>query len=288
MIFSMKDYKKNTKEFSLEEPFDFIFYRPLAYLLVKLTYKLPLSPDMFSLFALCSSFTGGYFISRGTVEGFLYGGLAILIFGIFDCCDGMLSRMKKNGSTYGNLVDMFVDFLSSIAFYTGTFLGLKKSLINVETNFYYMVWPAAIFLLIHVGIYNFYKKQFLFYRDGNPDGRKREIDYYKRELEKLKKEKTQYFNQVLLLLFLTFTSQQAREDKKVEYHKEYYAVYNKKILPFWGIISGSTHLSILGLSLIFNAIDIYIYFSLIFANLWLLFTYMIQIGVNNKLKREQA
>jgi hypothetical protein len=286
MSFNYEDYKKNTKDFSLEEPFDFFFYRPLAYLLVKLTYKLPLTPNMFSLAALCFALIAGYSLSKGTQEGFIQGGLCIIIFGILDCCDGMLARMKKNGSMYGDLIDMFVDLLASINFYTGTFLGLR--IIYSDSNFPFMVWPCAFLLLVHVGIYSFYKKQLLFYQSGNPNGRKREIDKYKREYEKLKKENKEIFNRFLLFLFLKFSDKQADESKRVEYHHNDYVQYNKKILPFWGIISGSTHLSILAISLIINELEVYIYFAFFLANMWVFMTYMIQNGVNNKLKRERV
>lgn len=286
--FSYADYKKNTKDYSLEEPLDFFFYRLLAYIIVKLTYRLPLTPNMFSLTALSIAIFSGYSISQGTREGFITGGIGIIVYGILDCCDGMLARMKKNGSVYGDLIDMFVDLLASINFYTGTFLGLSTIYAEDGSKFPYMIWIAAACLLVHVSIYSFYKKQLVFYQSGNPQGRKRELDFYKRELEKLKREKKQYFNQMLLFLFLKFSDQQKDENNRVEYHKEYYAVYNKKILPFWGIISGSSHLTMLAIGLIFYSVDIYIYFAIFFANMWLFLSYVIQNGVNNKLRRERA
>ena len=288
MSFSIADYKKNTKDFSLEEPFDFVFYRPLAYIIVKATYKLPLTPNMFSFSALLFAILAGYSLSTGTHEGFIKGGICILIFGTLDCCDGMLARMKKNGSVYGDLIDMFVDLLASINFYTGTFIGLKIIYSEADTNFPYMIWPCAFLLFAHVSIYSFYKKQLLFYQSGNPNGRKREIDRYKREYEKLKKINGQYFDRFLVFLFLKFSDKQVDESKRVEYHGEAYITYNKKILPFWAVISGSSHLTILAIALMINELEVYIYFAFFLANMWCFMAYMIQNGVNNKLKREQA
>ena len=260
----------------------------MAYVIIKATYKLPLTPNLFSLGALFFAIIAGQFLSKGTHESFIKGGLCILIFGILDCCDGMLARMKRNGSMYGELIDMFVDLLASINFYTGTFIGLKIAYANSDTNFPYMIWPCAMLLMVHVGIYSFYKKQLIFYQSGNPNGRKREIDRYKREYEKLKKEKKELFNRFLLFLFLIFSDKQANEKKRVEYHSDAYILYNKKILPFWSVISGSTHLSILAIALMINELEVYIYFAFFLANMWVFMTYMIQNGVNNKLKREQV
>ena len=124
----ISEYKKNTKEFWQEEPFDFFFYRMAAFLMVKLTYKLPLRQTTFLLLGLITAIFSGFTLSKGTHDSFALGGIGIIVFGIFDCCDGMLARMKKNGTKYGPLIDMVVDVLSSISFFTGLTIGLSKTI----------------------------------------------------------------------------------------------------------------------------------------------------------------
>lgn len=275
------EFKRNTKGFCLEEPFDFLIFRPIAFLIVKLTYSLPLGPNHFSFMALVVSLAAGYHLASGSAEGFVYGGVGIFIFSVLDCCDGMIARMKKNGSEYGNLIDMFVDLLSSTSFYVGLYLGLGKSSDFFPLHYFAMI--SAVFILIHVSIYNYYKKQYFFYAEGNPDGRNREIDLYRRNLDKLNSQKGRFFDKMLLYLFLLFSKAQKDSSHTTLYDVQNYINCNKKILPMWGVVAGSSHLALLSFSLMTHRVGIYFIFSIVLFNLWLVFVTVVQSGVNESI-----
>ena len=279
--FSWAEYRQNTKSFKLEEPFDYLIYRPLAYLIVKLTYRIPLTPNHFSFAALVSAFIASYFMAQGTKIDFAIGGIFIVIFSTFDCCDGMLARMKKNGSKYGMQIDMFIDLISNIAFYVSLFIGMHQQ--QNEYPLEYLSFACAICILIHASIYNFYKKQFQFYSDGNPDGRKRELNAYKRDLENLNKMPGHYFEKLLLKLFLFFSDVQKDEDKIPTYDPKKYVDVNISLLPLWGSVAGSSHLTFLALALILNEMPIYLYFALVISNIWIFLVHFIQTNVNKSL-----
>jgi len=280
-MFSKKEYKQCTKEFRLEEPFDFFIYRPLAYLVVKLTYKLPLTPNHFSLLALISALVGAYFMSLGEKWAFAIAGACIIAFSIFDCCDGMVARMKKNGSKFGMQVDMFVDLISNVALYICLFIGLGKQSYSYPIEYFSILCALCIFL--HASIYQYFKKQYQYYTDKNPVGRQRELDYFRREFELLKKESGHYFDKMLLKLFLLFTSAQKKDEKMDIYEVEKYSQYNISILPLWSMIAGSSHLTFLALALLLNEMPIYLYFALVVSNLWLILVYIIQNSVNSSI-----
>jgi hypothetical protein len=50
------------------------------------------------------------------------------------------------------------------------------------------------------------------------------------------------------------------------------------------VIGGSTHLTILGVTLLFNRIGIYFFFSLVLANIWFAVLALIQTVINGSLK----
>ena len=279
------EYKKNTKEFQLEEPFDFVIFRPLAFLILKVVNWPFLRPDHFSFMALIVALTSGYLLSTGTASGFIYAGIGIFVFSVLDCCDGMLARMKKNGSQYGELIDMFVDLLASCSFYIGLFVGLSKA--KGFFPIHYLALVSAFFILFHASIYNFYKKQFFFYLENNPLGRTREIEKYRRDLERLNKEHGNLFHRLLLWLFLLFSRAQKNPQKISTFQVEKYLKYNKSILPMWGIVSGSTHLMILSISLMTHRIGFYFFFAIVLSNLWLAFVSMIQVGVSASVEKEK-
>ena len=263
------DYKKNTNEFYQEEFLDFFIYRPLAFLLVKTTYFLPLTPNHFSVFALLISVLAGYFISTGTINGFICGGIGIFLFGILDCSDGMIARMKKNGHEYGIMIDMFVDAISGIIFYSGLFIGLNK--FYGYSPLHYLSFVSGVSSLIHAGIYNFHKKQYFFYLKGDPDGRRKEIEFYSRKLDVLNTDRGKWFEKILLILFLVFTKFQKRSNKIKEYDVKAYLQCNKPLLPMWGGIAGSSHLFFLALFVIIGRIDLFFITSIILFNLWIFF-----------------
>jgi len=280
-LLSKLEYQNNTKEFRLEEPFDFLIYRPLAYLIVKLTYKMPLNPNHYSFVALIWALVGSYFIAQGEKIDFAVGGVCIVLFSVFDCCDGMIARMKKNGSKWGTQIDMFVDLISNIAIYSTLFIGLKKQ--NHDFPIEYFSFLCAICILIHASIYHYYKKQFQHYSSGNPDGRIRELNAWRREYDQLKKQKRQFFEKFLLFMFLKFSNAQKSDASIPLYDAEKYTKVNISILPLWAFVAGSSHLTFLSLALMLNEMPIYLYFALVISNLWLLLVYFIQSNVNSSI-----
>lgn len=283
--FSFEEYKRNTKGLLLEEPFDFLVFRPIAYFLVKSTYWLPLTPDYFSVFGLIASLLSGYFLFTDGSSRYSDAGILIILFSVFDCCDGMLARLKKNGSKYGALIDMFIDLISSSVIYISLFWGLRKNYAGSLWPF--LVFVCAFFLLLQTSIYNYYKKQYFYYLDKNPFGLNTEIEFYSVEYQKLKNISGYSFVKMLLKLYLTFTDIQQRMSKKQKFDIDRFIILNKRMILFWGVGSGSTHLFILAMSLIFNQLWIYFIFAIFISNIALIYINFLQIKINKKLVVKQ-
>lgn len=279
-MLSISEYKANTRGYYGEEFFDFLFYRPLAYVTVKLTYALPLTPNLFSGLGLIFALYAAWSIYQGTPTGFLHGAVSILLFGIFDCCDGLLARMKKNSSMLGELIDMIVDLIASIGFYTCTYLGFQKY--EGEQWWHLLIFLAGVAIFIHASIYHYYKKLYNFYKEDNPQGRNREIENYSRRLKAL--PKSAYHKRFLIRFYLLYTSMQTAPTKTRQFKSEDYLLYNKPILPLWGAVAGSTHLTVLALSLMMKDIRLYLFFAFIFANIWLLLIFLIQTNINKEIE----
>jgi phosphatidylglycerophosphate synthase len=277
-MISYRDYRRNVREFRLEEPFDFILYRPIAYLIVRLTASLPLTPNHFSLLSLASGVGAGWFLAEGD---FFWGGVGIFVFSILDCCDGMLARMKNNGTRLGVFIDMFVDALANIAFYLGLYLGLAE----VQRSFplHYLAPLSIVAITVHASAYHYYKKQLLSYIDRNPMARKEEIEAYRREYERLKKRKGAWGEKLLLRLFLLFSKLQKDEQTVPLFDIDRYPKNNKNMLALWGVIAGSTHLMILAGSLLAGIVPLYFFYALIFGNAWFVAMMAIQHRINDNL-----
>ena len=270
-----KEFRKNVREFWQEEPFDFFFYRFFAYLIVRATYRLPLNPNHFSLLGLITAILTGVTLAEGTRESFILGGLGIFLFGVFDCCDGLLARMKGNGTKYGALIDMVIDVISALSFYSGVTIGLVKS---SEVFTWELTFPVLSMFAIaaHAGIYHFYKKQFVFFINKDPKGFNNEIEQYRKEYEELKEKNGSLIDRILILFYLKLNTTRKENPNIFNYEFQSFISYNKKTVPLWGVIAGSSHLTILSYCLIMNNLDFYFYYALIFGNLWVVMMTMVQ------------
>ncbi len=281
-FFNIDEYRACTKSIEVEEPLDFVLYRPLAYLVVKFTYFLPLTPNLFSFFAFLGALFAGYSLIQGESH-FFYGGVGVFIFSVFDCCDGMLARLKKNGSFYGEMIDMLVDLFSNICFFFGLSYGLAKSE-SYPSYYSYIVFISAFFILFHASIYRYYRMQYEFYLKGNPQGRHEHLQEFRDKLEEVEKKNGSFLEIFVLKLYLSFSAKQKKEEKIKVYPVESYIKKNKTLLPFWGLIAGTSHLFILSMALLFNVPGMYFTASIIVFNVILLVLWIKQKSVLKKLE----
>jgi len=279
---SISEYKSCTKSFEVEEPLDFAIFRPLAYLVVKFTYFLPLTPNMFSFFAFLGAVFAGWSLVQGESH-FFYGGLGIFAFSVFDCCDGMLARLKKNGSFYGEMIDMFVDAISNICYFVGLAYGISKSS-NYASYMPFLVIVSGIFILIHVSIYRYYRTQYEFYLKGDPEGRHDHLEIFRKKLDEINEKKGHFFEKGILRGYLLFSDQQKKEKDMKVYPIDEYVKMNKPLLPLWGFIAGTSHLFVLSLALMFGHPEFYVVTAIIIYNLILLGAWWKQTQVLRRLE----
>lgn len=277
-----RKYLENTRPYYSEEPFDFFVYRPLAFCVVMLTQRLPLNPNHFSLLALMSAIFAGINLYHGNEHGFVLGSVGIFLFSVFDCCDGMVARLKKNGSELGELIDMFVDLLASICFYFGLYFGLKKMpQINEHS---WAVFLSALSIFANATAYSFFKKQYFAIKDGNENWKEIEAQKYHELYEKLKHQKGNWFWCFLIKLFFGFSKVQKGDKKTRKFDRDLYLAINKRILPLWGISAGSTHLTVLAICLFFNQIELFYFITIGLFSVLPLCVFMIQLKLDKKME----
>ena len=59
---------------------------------------------------------------------------------VFDCADGQLARLKKNGTRVGRIIDGLIDYVTAVATFTG--IGIALSF-NPEFGPKYWILVAA-------------------------------------------------------------------------------------------------------------------------------------------------
>ena len=137
------EFRESLKSTDVEEIMDLIIFRPLSFFFVKLIYNINITPNQISVVAMIFGILAGIFYGFSTYVYSLYGALCFFICNVFDCADGQLARLKKNGTIVGRIVDGLIDYVSSFS----VFLGIAVYL-SIETQD-----PAsAIILTLSAGI----------------------------------------------------------------------------------------------------------------------------------------
>jgi hypothetical protein len=275
-----QEYKNITKPYYIEEPFDFIFYRPIGFFWVRfLLAKTSLTPNHISVLALFMGILAGISFAFGTPDSLMIGAVFLLVYCILDCCDGMLMRLKGNGSPYGEMIDMLVDFCSASAIFLGLGIGLHHFYDSPEYPYTLLVFIAGACLFIHVSVYNYFS---VLYRDSTQAdllARESKLNSIAENLKLMSQENKEPFSQFLYWAYLKYRRVQSHIAPP-QNDIETYCEKNKLSIFLWGGIAGSTHLAILTLSLLFLRPEWYLGFSIVIANLWLLIVGIIQIKTN--------
>lgn len=157
-------YWKSLKPLAVEEPVDVWIHRPLAYVLSKILYPTPISPNLVTMISIVFGVAGGLAFLGGFSHHMLVGGLCIFLSAIFDCADGQLARMRGTSSAFGRMLDGVADLVVSVVavggaiwviwskYHTPTWLGVVALALAIAT---------AVTGSFHTGMYDHYKNVYL-------------------------------------------------------------------------------------------------------------------------------
>ena len=283
-----KQYTSSLKNVDAEEPLDIYFYRPLAFIIVKTFYALPLTPNQYSLMAFISGMFSSYYFLQGTQAAFMWGAFYFLMFAIFDCCDGMLARMKRNGSEFGRLVDGAVDYSVNATVYTCLAIGVSKA---YPGSGLFAPWVLVVLAgcskALHSIIYDHYLTEYLAYAKGDGGFVVKEIKALEKTIEISKTDGSPLWRQIALQIYLQYSRLQAgNEGRILRFNPEEYCRRNLRLLKMWSFIGPAVHITFLILAFTLRMPSILFGYAILFGNLWLVLMFLYQQQVRVKLTRE--
>lgn len=280
----MQEYKASLKNLHAEEPLDVYFYRPMAFVIVKSFYALPITPNQYSLMALLSGMASGFYFLQGKADSFKWGAFYFLLFAVLDCCDGMVARLKKNGTEFGRLIDGVVDYIVNAIVYITLSLGLLKQFPDEAIQPWVLVIIAGVSKAIHAIFYDHYLTEYLSYEKGDGGFVVREIEELKIKLEQNESANGSIVRRLALKLYLGYSSIQAgNQQRTLLYNPLDYCLRNLRALKMWSAIGPSVHMLIFIICCILNEPYLLFFYAIIFGNLWLLLMLIYQFKINQEL-----
>ena len=102
--------------------------------------KLPITPNMVSLFTLGVSLASGLYFAFGGYWNTLLGAALSLWASILDGCDGEVARLKLQSSPFGCWLDTICDYL----YYIFIFVGMTVGLVRSTGKSSYLTWGGML------------------------------------------------------------------------------------------------------------------------------------------------
>lgn len=284
----LTEYKKSLKNIHAEEPLDVYFYRPLAFIIVKSLYAFPITPNHYSFMAFVAGVAAGYNFVQGTTSGYLWGAFYFLLFAVLDCCDGMVARLKKNGTEFGRLIDGIVDYTVNIIVYFTLAWGMKKQVVPGMLQPWMLVVLAGISKAVHSISYDHYLTEYLSYEKGDGGFVVREMEELRNKLELAEKNNGSLLRKFMLRLYLGYTSLQAGNQGRILTHNpSLYCERNLFALRLWSFIGPAVHIAFLIISFLLGTPYIFFFYAIVFGNLWLTGMFIYQFKINQEMAGEK-
>jgi hypothetical protein len=279
------EYKSSLKMIEIEEVFDIIFYRPLAFFVVKLVYPTKITPSHLTLLAIMMGVTGGWFYSLGTKVSCYLGALFYILFNILDCSDGQLARLKKNGTPGGRLIDGIGDYIAAVAVFIGIAVGYSNKT-DQPTSLLILLALAGLSIIIQEALVDYYRTRFLDYVLERKNTFDEGLEEFRNEYKNIKNQKGKWFDRTIISIYLKYSYVQRRLAAKRKGERLFqasakdYFRKNRIIIRFWVFMGPTAKITTLIICSFFCRFDIYVWIVIGFFNTLAAVLWIIQLQID--------
>jgi hypothetical protein len=279
------EYRHSLKMVEVEEILDLVFYRPLAFLFVKLIYSTNITPNQLTVFATLLGITAGVCLATAVPMLIIPAAVLLVAYIVIDCADGQLARMKRNGTRIGRILDGISDYVVETAIYLGLGIGLTIAGNNPVSTWILLVASAAS-NIVHAVLVDYYRNMFL-------DNVLQRVSLFDEDMEEFRQEylrlntmKGSYFQKLVLWAYFRYSSFQERLTARKTAaplrrydHDEYYRK-NRLAVRLWTFVGTTTQMSFLVVCMLLGRFDIYFWGLIIAGNFFVVavFTYQYRIS----------
>ena len=283
------DYKKSLKMVEIEEIFDLFFYRPLAFIVVKIIYRTNITPNQVTITSIVFGIIAGVIYATGSPLSGLYGALSFMIYNILDCSDGQLARLKKNGTHAGRIVDGIADYISAAAVFIGLIIGYPDKE-YVHSTWCLLLLATAFSNIIQSILVDYYRNRFLDYVLERKSTFEEDMDSFRQEYDAIKDQKNKWFDKWVISVYFKYSAFQdkltskKKDEKLFKAMPQNYYKKNKTAMRIWVLIGPTSQVTVLMICTAINRFDILFWLIIGLFNIIALIMWLVQSNLDKSLK----
>ncbi len=277
------EYKSSLKMVEVEEILDLVFYRPLAFIVVKILYRTNLTPNQITFAAIIWAVIGAVLFVK---EYVILAGIFFILYDVFDCADGMVARLKKNGTPIGRVVDGFADYIATGAAYLAIGFGFAGH--SSHPQFYWILTiAAAASNIFHAVSLDYYRNRFLDYAFDRNSLLGDDLAEHLEAYNDIKDKPGNYFAKLLYKIYFVYSKIQLKLTVKQTdnvgkiYDKKDFLERNKFILRLWTFIGPTTELTFFIITAMTGTIEYYLWGMVTFLNIYAILLHITQFHINS-------
>ncbi len=289
-----REYMRGLKSVAVEEVFDLIFYRPLAFLLVKAIYRTTITPNQLTLFSMILGIVAGVCYGFGTPLAFAAAGIFCLLYNVVDCSDGQLARMKHSGTPIGRILDGFADYVVSVSVYIGIGIGFAAP--SSDPLLYGLLTVAAAAgNALTSALLDFYRNRYLDITLGRVSVLEHEQQEFASAYDALLHQKGHTLEKGLIWLYLRYSAiqrtiisgqQEARKTPAVD--PAIYARKQRVQIHLWTYMGPTTQWTALIVCSLLNRIDIFLWWMAVVAPILAAVLFVMQRAKDRQLRTQEV
>jgi len=279
-------YRRSLKSPAGEEFFDLLFFRPAAYLLVRLISRTPITPNQVTGLSLAAGLAAAWGLSWGNRAGMTWGAVLYALANVLDCADGQLARLKNTGTLLGRVVDGAADYISGVFITFGLGLGLANS----GRPMWGLVILAGISSAIHATFFDFFQSEFLARSAGKSNFIDSEAGRFAAEMERMRSGPRALLKTWLLRFYLSYLRIQKILGQALEASGSRTTANGSDsaaMIRIWSFLGPTTNRTILIICALFGRIDYYLWIVVGAGNAWLAFAYILEARYRRRIMSDR-
>ncbi|MFH1132774.1 MAG: CDP-alcohol phosphatidyltransferase family protein [Pseudomonadota bacterium] len=266
------------KSRDVEDPVNLWLHRPLAYGLVTLIHRTPVTPNQITLLSMFVGLTAAILWVLGSSTQILVGGILLWTSAILDGADGILARAKNAHSELGRALDGAADMVVALSTVAASFYHIWVK--HHDPEHIPAMGIALVTAVVQIQLYDYYKE--LYQNCMSPDrhGKITTAADIEIRLEKAQANRAPFFIRFSWASYAgmlksqehirRLTNPRATHENfafnTTEQTASIYRKHNYWPMQLWTLISLCPHTYMLSICAIFNRIDIYLWYRVIGGN----------------------